>query len=120
VVPKFIIDEAVERCEVTLKAAVDAEGVDTRKEKMLAAFKKLADWITEVEIATACGKTWESIDASDVVKMLNLYNAIKDGFVRPEAAFGKEEAQKASPVSDAEKSTLSSLNEELGNGINAK
>lgn len=119
VIPKFIIDEAMEICSATLEQNINKDGdIDTTKAKMLAAFKAIAEWIGEDELASVCGRPWENIGAKDVVKLRNLYNAIKDGFVRPEAAFGKDE--KASLVSDAEKSALSSLNEELGNGINVK
>jgi hypothetical protein len=121
VIPKFIIDEAVEICSATLEQNINKDGdIETTKAKMLAAFKAIAEWIGEDELSGVCGKAWDSINTKDIVKIRNLYNAIKDGFVRPEVAFGKEEAKKASPVSDAEKDKLSVLNEELGHGINAK
>ena len=79
---------------------------------MLAAFIKIADWITEDHLAAVCGKDFDKLGAKDIVKLRNLYNAIKDGFVKPEKAFGREvEPEKPS---FEEKETLTQLNDMLG------
>jgi hypothetical protein len=48
-----------------------------------------------------------------MVKLKNLYNAIKDGFVKPEVAFGKETENAATP-SVEEETELDALNAQLG------
>lgn len=114
VIPKFVIDEAMELCAETLEKNITKDGdIETTKAKMLAAFAQIAEWIGADELATVCGRPWETIGAKDVVKLRNLYNAIKDGFVKPEAAFGKDAAETAAPVSTDEEDRLAALNRDL-------
>lgn len=93
VIPQFIIDEAMEACRQTLEKSINAESsIEETKAKMLVAFRSLAscDWVTEEHLSAVCGKGYEFLNAKDIVKLRNLYNAIKDGFVKPDAAFGRE------------------------------
>ena len=114
VIPKFVIDEAMELCAETLERNINKDGdIETTKAKMLAAFAQIAEWIGADELASVCGRPWENIGAKDVVKLRNLYNAIKDGFVKPEVAFGREAAETAAPVSSAEEDRLAALNRDL-------
>lgn len=114
VIPKFVIDEAMELCAETLERNINKDGdIEVTKAKMLAAFAQIAEWIGADELASVCGRPWESLGAKDVVKLRNLYNAIKDGFVKPEAAFGREAAETAAPVSSAEEDRLAALNRDL-------
>ena len=114
VIPKFVIDEAMELCTETLEKNITKDGdIETTKAKMLAAFAQIAEWIGADELATVCGRPWENIGAKDVVKLRNLYNAIKDGFVKPEAAFGKDAAEATAPVSTDEEERLAALNRDL-------
>ena len=114
VIPKFVIDEAMELCAETLERSINKDGdIETTKAKMLAAFAQIAEWIGADELASVCGRPWESLGTKDVVKLRNLYNAIKDGFVKPEAAFGREAAETAAPVSSAEEDRLAALNRDL-------
>ena len=119
IVPKFIIDEAMEICAETLERNINKDGdIEATKAKMLSAFSAIADWIGTEELSSVCAKPWESINAKDIVKLRNLYNAIKDGFVKPEAAFGREdETQKAKQTAD-ESSALNNLNKDLFGGSN--
>ena len=98
IIPQYVIDEAVEACQATLEDAIRREsgnvGIEEVKEKMLSAFKAISDWITPEDLGEKCGKPFDSLNEKDIVKLRNLFNAIKDGFIKPEAAFGKEEAQK--------------------------
>lgn len=94
IIPKFVIDRAMEICQQSLDDKIKKEDIEETKAKMLAAFNGIAEWITEEELAASCGKDWAHLGSRDIVKLRNLYNAIKDGFVRPEAAFKKEEAEK--------------------------
>lgn len=107
VIPKFVIDKAMEICQQTLSDSMKSEDLEKTKEKMLSAFNAVCEWITETELSSVCGKDWDKLGTRDIVKLRNLYNAIKDGFVKPEAAFGREEAKKPS---EAETNRLDDLN----------
>ena len=112
IIPQFVIDEAVAECQSTLERDVNEQNIEETKAKMLNAFKQIADWITEEHLAQICGKDFDKLSAKDIVKLRNLYNAIKDGFVKPDKAFGREiEPEKPSVE---EKETLSQLNDMLG------
>lgn len=115
IIPQYIIDEAVEACRVTLENAIKNESANKSIEEiranMLAAFKGIADWITEADFETVCGKPFDKLGTADIVKLRNLFNAIRDGFVKAEAAFKKEE-QKLGDEKDAE--ALASVNELVG------
>ena len=112
IIPQYIIDEAMEACRVTLENAIkkESEGksIEEVKANMLDAYKAIADWITEDDLASVCGRPFENLETRDIVRLRNLYNAIKDGFVRPEAAFKKEEVAKIGDEKDAD--ALASVN----------
>lgn len=113
VIPKHVIDKAMALCEATLEADLHKEDIAETKLKMLDAFKNLAEWIGEAELGEVCGKKFDKLSARDIVKLRNLYNAIKDGFVKPETAFKKEEPQRV--VTDDEAAKLQGLNSMLAN-----
>ena len=124
IIPKFVIDKAMDICQQTLDEQIKKEDIEETKSKMLQAFKGLAEWITEQVLADSCGKEWEHLGSRDVVKLRNLYNAIKDGFVKPEVAFKKEEKERPN---QEESNALNALNDmiaganamEVVNGIDA-
>lgn len=94
IIPKFIIDEAIEHCQKTLERAINQDGdIETTKAKMLQAFQALESWITKEHLETVCAKDFDKFTVKDIVKLRNLYNAIKDGFVVPQNAFGVETPQ---------------------------
>lgn len=113
IIPKFVIDMAIEECQATLERNTAQDAGDV-KEKMLAAFRKLCDWITTEHLAGVCGKEFEHLNAKDIVKLRNLYNAINDGFVKPEAAFGTEANPEKPSVEEEE--NLNRLNEMMVGG----
>lgn len=110
VIPKFIIDKAMAICQETLDKQINKDGVEDTKAQMLEAFRKIADWIDEAMLAAVCGKEFDKLGSRDIVKLRHLYTAIQDGFVKPEAAFKKEDAAKPDT---AESESLDKLNEEL-------
>ena len=114
IIPQFIIDEAIDLCQETLQKNTAKDGsIEDVRAKTLTAFAAVADWITPDMLAKVCGKDdFNNLMARDIVKLRNLYNAIKDGFVKPENAFGKEEAARPS---DADADKLASVNDMLGN-----
>lgn len=87
VIPQFVIDEAVAACQKTLENDMNGKDVNVVKANMLSAFKAKAEWISEADFETVIGKPFENISTKDIVKLRNLYNAINDGFVKPEVAF---------------------------------
>lgn len=117
VIPQFVIDAAMAECEATLAKEISEESLEDTKRKMLEAFKTFADWITDGHLASVCGKEYDKLGKRDIVKLRNLYNAIKDGFVKPESAFGKE-PEPEKPSSE-EQDSLAKLNEMIGESNNA-
>lgn len=119
VVPGYIIDEAVAKCEETLEANLKKgkdgkeRSIDDVRQDMLNAFTALIEWITPEMLASAVSKEFGKLNTKDIVKLRNLYNAIKDGFVKPEVVFGLEKEGEALPAVEEEKG-LQELNEQLG------
>lgn len=119
VIPGYVIDEAVAACEKTLEAAMKKgrdgkeKTIEEIRSDMLTAFTALADWVTPDMLGTVVGKDFDKISTKDAVKLRNLYNAIKDGFVKAEAAFGKENENAATPSTE-ESDALNKLNDQLG------
>lgn len=114
IIPKFVIDMAIEECQTTLEKNTAQDTGDV-KEKMLAAFQKICgEWITPEHLAGVCGKGFEYLNARDIVKLRNLHNAIKDGFVKPETAFGAETNPEKPSVEEGE--NLNRLNEMMAEG----
>jgi hypothetical protein len=117
VVPGYIIDAAVEACERTLESTLKNgnKTIEQVRADMLKAFVGLADWITEDMLASSAGKDFDKLSPKDIVKLRNLYNAIKDGFVKAEVVFGKESEDGSVPSAD-ETEGLDKLNEMLKAG----
>jgi len=112
-IPGDIIDEAVEACEKTLEQQTKPEDMEANKVKMLKAFQGFAEWITEKELSEKVGKEWDKLAPKDIVKLRNLYNAIKDGFVKVDIAFGR--ADGTIVTSGADTDALDEINGFLGN-----
>lgn len=108
IIPQFVIDEAVEACQRTLEEGMKGKNIEDVKRSMLDAFKKKAEWITEADFETVVGKPFDTFSTKDIVKLRNLYNAINDGFVKPEVAFKRESAAEAPDDKAAE--TLDEVN----------
>ena len=114
IIPKFIIDEAMEICEKTLSGSINEKNIEETKAKMVNAFRAIAEWITEEDLAEKCGKDWANLGTHDIVKLRNLYNAVKDGFVKPSDAFGKQLPGDAEKPGQEEADRLGALNTMLG------
>lgn len=121
IIPGYIIDEAAAACERTLEAHMN-KGTDGKEKtieelrvSMSEAFKALLDWVTEEMLAGICGKDFDKLGKKDIVKLRNLYNAIKDGFAKPEVVFGKEKEDASIPAAE-ETEELDKLNEQLKAG----
>lgn len=114
IIPQFVIDTAIEECQKTLEKTLPPESLEEVKNKMLEAFKTLAEWVGPEELGNICGKDFEKLSQKDVVKLRNLYNAIKDGFVKPETAFGREAIEKGNRPGEDETRSLEKLNGMFG------
>lgn len=111
VIPGWVVDEAIEACQKTLEAKISPNDIEATKTKLLEAFKVFADWIDEKCIADKIGKDFDKLNAKDIVKLRNLYNAIKDGFVKVDEAFGKAVVEISIDEKDLAK--IDELNEQL-------
>ncbi|MGN1048394.1 MAG: hypothetical protein ACI4QZ_07275 [Eubacteriales bacterium] len=116
VIPQFVIDEAMEECKETLEKDISAQNLEETKEKMISKFVAIADWITPEHLSAVCGKDFEHISAKDIVKLRNLYNAIKDGFVKPEKVFGRETEPEKPSIEES--NSLETLNNMLAGDKN--
>lgn len=116
VIPQFVIEQAMKECTATLEKDINETNIEETKNRMLAAFGKYGDWITSEHLAGVCGKDWDKLGAKDVVKLRNLFNAIKDGFVKPESAFGMEPEPEKPSVEES--ASLSRLNDMLAGESN--
>lgn len=114
VIPGYVFDEAIEVCQKTLRENVlEGKTVEERLNDMLDAFKVYKSDITLEMLAEKVNKDLDKIDAKDFVKLKNLYNAIKDGFVKVSFAFEGETEDM--PVLE-EDEDLRKLNEDLVSG----
>lgn len=116
IIPTYVLDAAIEECQKTLEAAASKNGddIESVKAKMIASFKQLpgADWVDESDVERFVGKPYSTLNARDMVKLRNLYNAIKDGYVKPAAAFRKEDKLDAAVEQDID--TLNAANKLFG------
>lgn len=112
VIPGYIFDMALEACEKTLNDSIKGEkDISEIREQMFVAFKTIKDDVTKEQLAGKVGKEdFDTIDALDIVKLRNLFNAIKDGFVKPSIAFGEETEELPTTEEDKE---LKKLNQQI-------
>lgn len=116
VLPGWYVDAAVEECDKTLtKSLTDGQSLEDVIQSMVSSFTEFG--ITAEHIQEKTGKETSKLSKSDVVKLRHLYSAIKDGFVKPNDAFGlPSDADKEVP-SDGEATALEALNARLTGGI---
>lgn len=112
VIPAWVFDLAIEECEKTLNENVKGEAtIEETREKMFAAFQTLKPDITREMFAVIVNKEFDKMDAKDIVKLRNLYNAVKDGFVKIDVALKLEAEDVPTLEEDAE---LDAINKKLG------
>ncbi|MBC8586076.1 hypothetical protein [Youxingia wuxianensis] len=112
-IPSYVVDQALEVCEKTLMETVNkGKSIEDTRKSMLDCFQKLADWITPEMLGGVVNKDFDGLTTKDIVKIKSLYNAIKDGFVKPEEAFGQESGAELPSMEEQE--AAEKLNEQLG------
>lgn len=92
IIPGDVQDVALEACEKTLKGK-SKEPLKDRVEKMLSAFKKYN--VTKEQIEKRIGHNLDSITESELVKLVAVFNSIKDEVGKPEQYFDFEVKQEA-------------------------
>lgn len=111
VLPGWFVDAAVDTCNKTLEAAMSGQDIGSRIQKMVSKFEAFG--ITGEQISAKVGKPLDKLNPQDLVKLSKLYSAINDGFVKPSAAFGEEDAKDADLPSTEEAARLDALNSGL-------
>ena len=94
VIPKDVVDAAVEECDRTLSGK-NTEPIIDRLKKMFDAFK--AYGVTREMIEKRIGVSIESFTEKDVIALVKVYNSLKDGIGKREDFF---EADKPQPTTD--------------------
>ena len=84
IIPKDVVDAAVEECEKTLKGN-NKEPIQDRLKKMLDKFGEHG--VTKEMIEKRLGYKFENFTESDIVSLFKVYNSLKDGIGKREDYF---------------------------------
>ena len=85
--PKWLVESAVEKCRQTLAGNSD-EPISVRVRKMTQAFAKFG--VTDKHLATYLGHALDEVVIDELVDLTGIYNAIKEG-AKASDYFGKAE-----------------------------
>lgn len=97
VIPKDVVDSALEECEQTLVGA-NKEPIADRLKKMLGKFTELG--VTKEMIEKKAGYKFENFTEKDVLSLGKVYNSIKDGIGKREDYFDIEKPKAETPAND--------------------
>lgn len=75
IIPKFIVDEAIDRCDATMKKATGP--MNTEIPKMLTAFEKIG--VSKEMIEKRCQRKAEAIDSTQFGSLRKIYQSLVDG-----------------------------------------
>ena len=95
IIPKDVVDSAVEECDKTL-AGKNSEPIIDRLKKMFDAFKAFG--VTREMIEKKIGVGLDSFTEKDVIVLIKVYNSLKDGIGKREDFF---ETDKPQPTADS-------------------
>lgn len=98
IIPKFIVDEAIDRCDATMKKATGP--MNTEIPKMLTAFEKIG--VSKEMIEKRCQRKAEAIDSTQFGSLRKIYQSLVDGMSKLDQWFevgasGGEAAPAAGP-----------------------
>lgn len=111
--PGWYVEQAVAACEETMKKALTSgKSMEEVRAQCVNAFKEFG--VTEEQISEKIGRDVTKLTENDVARLRRLYSAIKDGFVKPQDAFGGSSQPDAPMLSDSENDALDALNAALG------
>lgn len=114
VIPKYIVDEAVEACEKTQAQRIGQRSIEDVRKDVFAAFYKLSDMVTQEKLAAVVGRDFDAMDYPDVLRLKRLYTAIREGFVKIDDALNLGGEQPPEEMSKEERESLDALNKDLG------
>lgn len=113
VLPSYIVEQAMEACEKTLKKSVMKEPIEQVREKILQSFTEFVPENTRQVLGDKVGKDFDSINANDIVKLRHLYSAIKDGFVKAYDAFPSNNTPMADFIDEEDANALDQINQSI-------
>ena len=118
VIPGYVIDAALKICDETMTENMGggAKTIEELRQATFEVFTSIADWITPEMLGSIIGKDFDKANKQDLVRIKKLYNAIKEGFIKPEIAFGIEEESKPEFPSAEEEAAANALVDQLGFG----
>lgn len=91
VIPAHVIEAACKECENTLKSNITSgKSIEETRKGCLEAFQTLINWISPEMLSEYVGKEFDKIGEQDILKLKKLYNAVRDGFAKPEEIFKKD------------------------------
>lgn len=105
VIPKDVIDEAVDQCNETLHAQADTS--PEAVQRMVKAFEGLG--VSKAQIEARIQRRLEAIAPAQLISLRRIYNSIKDGMSSSGDWFAAEEAQEK----QADSGKASSVEEKL-------
>lgn len=85
ILPFDLVDEAVERCADTVKKGDGTMPLRERIERMMLSFEEVG--VNEAMIAANLGHPTQAIIASELPRLREIYNALRDHMARPEDFF---------------------------------
>lgn len=85
ILPKNLVNAGIAECKRTL-AGDNGKSVSDRIQKMLLSFKALG--VSSDQIAVRLGYPVDSMDADDIVDLIGVYNALKEGYQKASDFFG--------------------------------
>lgn len=116
VLPGWYVDACVDACEKTLaQTLTEGRTLEEVIAELVTAFSEFG--IAPSQIEEKMGKEIGKFSKQDGVKLKHLYSAIKDGFVKPNDAFGLPPEPDKEVPSDIEADALDALNARLTGGV---
>lgn len=89
VIPRYVKDEAIRQCEVTLKAD-KSQPLEKRIENMLESFEE--DYgVTEEMLEEKMGCKSKAFSENDIIKLGRIYRSLEDGMADVDSFFGSPE-----------------------------
>ena len=104
IIPGDIVEDAVSQCHKTL--VTKCEITPDRIKKMLAAFEPFG--VTKQQIETRIQRKIEAIAPAQFVKLMEIFNSLKDGMSEPADWFDPVETEQRPSASETLKETLKS------------
>lgn len=99
VIPGDVIEAAVQQCELTMKAGMNAKPIDELITEMILCFAKYD--VTEEMLCAYIGKNIEAFNEKDVLKLRKVYGSLKDGILGSDYFLNRMKDSVQKPEQDA-------------------